>query len=116
MEFPLSKQRLHQLLDRYEAGVTLEMVGGIDTGVYFKFNGEAKGKIDPAERCGGRIFRAYGFCSEAIMPTRSEMISRGGVAHGQELFFARCSERQKKFERWMRDYASRQDVNEGKSE
>ncbi|MCS4088669.1 hypothetical protein [Rhizobium sp. BK176] len=116
MELPLSKQRLHELLARYEAGVTIEMVGGIDTGVYFSFKGKAKRKIDPGERCGGRIFRQHGFCSEAIMPTRSEMIGRGGVAHGQELFFARCAERQKKFERWMRDYASRREGNEGKSE
>jgi hypothetical protein len=60
MELPLSKQRPHQLPDRYEAGVTLEMGGG----------------------------------------NRSSS--------------SRCAERQKKFERWMRDHATRQDENEGK--
>lgn len=115
MELPLSKQRLHQLLDRYEPGITMEMVGGVDTGVYFSFKGKAKRRVDPDNRiAGGRIHRSDGFCSEAITPTRSERISRGGPVHGQELFFARVDERQKKFERWMRDYASRQDRNEGK--
>ncbi|MBY3155267.1 hypothetical protein HFO56_23375 [Rhizobium laguerreae] len=115
MELPLSKQRLHQLLDRYEAGVTFEMIGGIDAGVYFSFKGKAKGKIDPAERCGGRVFRAHGFCSEAIVPTRAELFSRGGAVHGQELFFARCAERQKKFARWLRDYDQRHDEKERNS-
>ncbi|MCV9964368.1 hypothetical protein OIU34_20995 [Pararhizobium sp. BT-229] len=113
MELPLSKQRLHQLLARYEDGVTMEMVGGIDTGVYFSFKGKASAAINPAERVGGRILRPSGFCSEAIMPTREELFGRGGSAYGQELFFARCDARQKKFERWMRDFYQQKDGNEG---
>ncbi|MCZ7862727.1 hypothetical protein O9X98_15235 [Agrobacterium salinitolerans] len=99
MEVALSKSRLHQLLSRFENGVEIEMVGGIDFGVYFSFKGKASGEINPSDRIvGGRILRRDGFCSEALVPTRAELFGRGGQ------FFARCDERQRKFERWTREY------------
>lgn len=104
MEVALSKSRLHQLLSRFDSGVEIEMVGGIDYGVYFSFKGKANGEINPSRIVGGRILRRDGFCSEALVPTRGELHGRGGLDHGQEAFFARCEERRLKFERWTREF------------
>jgi hypothetical protein len=84
--------------------MVMEMIGGIDTGVYFSFKGTALRPIGPHEHVGGRKARKYGFCSEAIMPTREEKFNRGGHEVGYSRFFARCEERRTKFEQWMQEY------------
>jgi hypothetical protein len=114
MEMHLSKSRLHQLLSRFEGEVSIDMIGGIDSGVYFSFKGKANGEISPSDRIvGGRIIRRDGFCSEALMPTRRELTGRFGSEQGQAAFFARCEERQNKFERWARAFYDRR--GKGKS-
>lgn len=105
MEVALSKSRLYQLLSRFENGVEIRMVGGIDTGVYFSFEGRVSGEINPSDRIvGGRILRRDGFCSEALIPTSDELHGRGGQEYGQSAFFARCEVRRIKFERWTREF------------
>jgi len=104
-ERPLSKSRLHEILACFEPGVTIQMRGGYDTGVYFLFKGKALRRIPHDKRIiGGRIVREDGFCSEALLMTHEEKFSRGGSKVGIEMFMARCEERRIKFERWLTEF------------
>lgn len=103
---PLTRRSLHGLLARCEGRVVMEMVGGIDTGVYFKFAGLVPNPPPDASHriVHGRILGRRGFCSEELVPTRDELRGRGGFEHGQARFFARCGERGARFRKWLDEY------------
>lgn len=97
----LSKDRLQSLLEFFEDGISIDMVGGIDTGVYFSFKGSATRPLDPEQRIQhGRIVSRFGFCSECLVPTRHEFMTM----KGQERFFSRCEDRRGQFQRWVDEH------------
>jgi hypothetical protein len=103
---PLTRKSLHGLLSRCDGRVVMEMVGGIDSGVYFKFTGLVPNPppADGGRIVHGRILGWRGFCSEELVPTRDELRGRGGFEHGQAKFFARCEERRERFRKWLDEY------------
>ena len=111
-ERPLSRSRLHEILDRFEPGVRMEMVGGYDTGVYFAFKGRRIRRPGDERIVGGRLVDDHGFCSEALIMTHAEQFSRGGTARGIGLFFARCAEREARFARWLADFETKRTTGE----
>lgn len=106
---PLSKERLNQLLALY-GPVEFRMVGGYDSGVYFSFSGRLKSPLpsDGSRVVAGRIAGKFGFVSEAVLMTRSEMLRPGGA--DLEAFWKRADAKKAKFERWLEEY---QDSNDG---
>lgn len=110
---PLSRARLHEILTTFEPGVVMTMIGGYDTGVYFRFKGTRRG---PRRRdgalVGGRIEGSDGFDSEALFMTRSERFSRGGPKYGIERFFARCGSREERLRRWLDEFGQPMQVDD----
>lgn len=104
-QLPLSRRRLHEILTTFEPGVTMTMVGGYDTGVYFSFQGRRRvPRRRDGSLVGGRVEGSDGFSSEALFMTRSEHFSRGGPRYGIERFFARCKVREDRLRGWLDDF------------
>lgn len=105
-EKPLSKKRLFEILAAFEPGVTMEPIGGYDTGVYFKFNGKATVPLGSKGRIGDRIVRDHGFCSESTEMSRVERFGMGGMRYGIARFQERCDARQTRYAGWLAEYAA----------
>lgn len=103
-EKPLSRERLHQILSLYHPGVTVEVVGGYDTGVYFRFKGRIIIPIQAGEQVGGRLVREFGFTSEAMEMSRDERFGRAGLTAGITRFEARYQARLDKYQQWLLEY------------
>lgn len=100
----LTRKAVCELAALYD-GLRVYQHGGYNTGTYCQFVGRLRPGAKLTERVmSGRIVGHLGFCSEAIFIMREEARSRGGTAHGLELYFARERAQLAKFKRWV-DYA-----------
>lgn len=98
---PLSKTRLHELLQLYDGRMVLKEEGGYDWGVYFHFKGRMRVECQGSRSIvAGRVAGNLGFCSESICITRGELLCRDSKA-GLDSFWRRVAARRATLEGWL---------------
>jgi hypothetical protein len=91
---------MHEILALYEAGVTVEVKGGYDTGCWFSFIGKLTDTSKVKDRhVGGRLVRPTGFCSEGMVCSKPAPSQRD-----IEAFFKRVGDRETQLRRWIDEF------------